>query len=207
MPDLPLFSSRQTKARLFVRLALLGLLLLAALPLHAHHLPPGMEDLDEFEDGAAFLAGVRHPLLGLDHWLFAVSAGALAFAVFQGAAAVRTLMLLLVGVAAGGMLGANEVSVPGVQFGFAAALVSPLLLWSLASRFKLSVALTFFGMALPALWQGNAHGLAWPMEAGVGFYLAGMAAMTAALALSGGVAVWAARSAVTARRSSVSISL
>ena len=48
---------------------------LLAVPVFAHHLPPGMEEVDEFSDSASFLMGINHPLSGLDHLLAALLTG------------------------------------------------------------------------------------------------------------------------------------
>ncbi len=40
----------------------------------AHHLPPGMEDVDEFA-GEPLRAALTHPFSGADHWLAALAVG------------------------------------------------------------------------------------------------------------------------------------
>lgn len=41
---------------------------------HAHHLPPGLEEVDEFASGHV-VSSVLHPFSGLDHLLIALGAG------------------------------------------------------------------------------------------------------------------------------------
>ncbi len=57
--------------------AWLLLSLILTVPLHAHHLPPGLEEVDEFDNAAAFQGGMVHAFSGSDHWLLAVLGGAL----------------------------------------------------------------------------------------------------------------------------------
>lgn len=178
---------------------------LTALPAHAHHLPPGMEDVDEFETGAAFLAGLRHPLLGMDHWLFAIAVGALAMLVVKGRGGLAMMGTLLMGMIVGAFVGLNQMALPGSGGAMVLALAMPIMLWAAGDKLT-----GFFKAALiggVALWQGNEHGLAWPLNAGAGFYMMGMLAMTCMLALVGGVAVKTACLGLTVRRSSSSLSL
>lgn len=187
------------------RLALLALPVLTALPAYAHHLPPGMEDVDEFETGAAFLAGLRHPLLGMDHWLFAMAIGALAMLALRGRGGRMLLSSLLTGTAVGAFAGLNQMALPGSDAALMAALALPVLLWAAGDRLPAFVKASL--VAVVAIWQGNAHGLAWPLEAGAGFYLMGMLAMTGMLAFTGGAAVQMARLSLTVRRSTSSLPL
>lgn len=191
MPDQSYLSLSRVSTRLLSCLATVSLFLVTALPLHAHHLPPGMEDVDEFEDGAAFMAGLRHPLLGFDHWMLAAVVGVLVVAGVRRSSK-GLLLPLLGGVAIGAMLGVNAVVLPGVSMSFVFALVVPLVL--LTQRGKLPKSVQSGLIAFAALWQGNIHGLAWPLEAATGSYILGLMAMTAVLAFCGGIVAKAAQS-------------
>src|SRR6188474_2294555 len=50
-----------------------------SVPAGAHHLPPGFEDVDEFNE-VRMVSNLLHPFTGLDHLLLALSIGWLAFA-------------------------------------------------------------------------------------------------------------------------------
>ncbi|TDU67328.1 urease accessory protein [Prosthecobacter fusiformis] len=195
-----MFSPRTTKLRLSACLAALSVLLLTVLPLHAHHLPPSMEDVDEFEDGAAFMAGLRHPLLGMDHWMFAVAIGALAVAAARGQSSRGWMGALVGGVAMGGALGAGQVILPTVESSLLAVMALPVLL--LVTREKMPALMQMGLVAMAAVWQGNVHGLAWPMESVAGAYVAGIAVTTLLLALSGAAVVKVAKSGLAMHRSS-----
>lgn len=205
MPDTSLSLIAKTSRRLLACGTAALLLLLTALPLHAHHLPPGMEDVDEFEDGAAFMAGLRHPLLGFDHCLFALAIGAMAVAVMRKRNSKNLVAALVLGSGAGAMLGVNEIMLPGAQFSMAAALAVPVLVFALKER------LTGWGRAglvvAAALWQGNEHGLAWPLDNASGFYMTGMMVTTALLAFSGYAMAWAARTIRFERRTEPEIAV
>ncbi len=163
-------------------LAVLAFLLLASAPLHAHHLPPGMEDVDEFDVGAAFLAGARHPLLGMEHWFFAITAGALLAAASRKRAG-RLASVLLAGLAVGGWAGLQDVVFPGASAAAWLAFAGPLLWLAAGHRYYHVCLLAWLGLA--ALLQGNGHGLAWPLEAAGLPYMAGVLLTTAILAFAG----------------------
>lgn len=204
MTGFPKFALNPLTRRFLTSLAVVGLLFLTAVPLQAHHLPPGMEDVDEFEDGAAFMAGLQHPLLGLDHWMFAVAIGALAGVFARAGSSGGWQVSLLLGVLMGAMLGLKGMVLPGLHFSSVLALLVPLMVVMLRQHLP-GLALSSL-VALAAFWQGNQHGVAWPLEATSGFYLAGMMVMTALLSQSGGAMVWAARHVLAMRRSSTSVS-
>lgn len=198
MSDTSLSLISQASRRILACGAAALMLLLTAAPLHAHHLPPGMEDVDEFEDGAAFMAGLRHPLLGLDHCLFALAIGAMAVAVMRKRNSKNLVAALVLGSGAGAMFGVNEIMLPGAQFSVAAALLVPVLVFALKDR------LSGWGRAglvvAAALWQGNAHGLAWPLDHASGFYMTGMMVTMTLLACGGYAMAWAARTVRFERR-------
>ncbi|MBB5038954.1 HupE/UreJ family protein [Prosthecobacter dejongeii] len=182
MPNQPLsfHLSLLRRFSLFARWSVL--LLLTVAPLQAHHLPPGMEDVDEFEDGMAFLAGVRHPLLGLEHGLFALTVGVLVATGgrFRSQALALTFLASLL---VGGWAGAQGLVLSGVSLGSALAFASPLLLF--AKRYRLHPGYPLAVIACVSLLQGNAHALAWPLETGFTAYLAGLLLTSSVLAFTG----------------------
>lgn len=179
MPHSTKLRSRLNLTRLFASLLLF---LITAAPLHAHHLPPGMEDVDEFDEGAAFMAGLRHPLLGMDHWLFAIIIGAVAAAGMTRFARLSPAASLLAGVIGGAALGLKGLVFPGALIVGMAALT--VLLVMPGSRVHWMV-LRLLLIGLAAFWQGNQHGIAWPLESGGVAYIAGLMVATTALAFIG----------------------
>lgn len=179
MPHSTKLRSRRILSRL---LACLALFLLTAVPLHAHHLPPGMEDVDEFDDGTAFMTGLRHPLLGMDHWMFAIIIGAVAAAGMTRFNRLATLTALLTAMVIGAVLGLNGIVLTGPFMACLAALMIVLVMPS--STLHWSV-LKLLLISLAAFWQGNQHGIAWPLEFGIEWYLVGLVVTTAALAFGG----------------------
>ncbi|WP_146848563.1 HupE/UreJ family protein [Brevifollis gellanilyticus] len=165
-------------------LACLSLLWLTSAPLLAHHLPPGMEDVDEFEDGMAFMAGIRHPLLGVDHWFFAVVVGVLAVLWKGRSNKISPLVCLLPAMLGGVISGLQGIVLPEVSWALLTAMMA-VMTWS-ASTFR-GQAMTLLGITMLALWQGNQHGIAWPLDAGSGWYVAGLMITTTVLACCGSV--------------------
>lgn len=155
-----------------------GLLCLGTTPLLAHHLPPGMEDVDEFEDDAAFMAGTRHVLLGSDHWLAALAVGAVAALGATRTAKVTPAACFLIGIAGGAALGLRGV-ILNASFALLVTGLLAALNWPNA-RSRLS-ALKLAAVTMLALWQGNEHGVAWPLDTDTGWYVTGMLCMTVAL--------------------------
>ena len=171
--------SCQTLSRLFASLLLF---LITAVPLHAHHLPPGMEDVDEFEEGAAFMAGLRHPLLGTDHWLFAIAVGVAATVGVSRFARVCPVASLLAGVIGGATLGLSDVIFPSALMAGMAVLMAVIVM--LTSRMHWFV-LKLILIGLVAFWQGNQHGIAWPLESGGVEFVVGLLVTTITLAFGG----------------------
>ncbi len=152
-------------------LLLLGFLLVVAWPAEAHHLPPELEEIDEFAD-EAFKAGLRHPGQGIDHWLLAAVAGVLA----AGAAGWRgmglTAAVLLGGLMAGAGLQAAAFTLPGaVQGDWIVSIIAGALLFA-GGRLPLVWRLVL--LALAAFWQGQGHAAAWPWESVLRPYMTGV---------------------------------
>lgn len=200
MSEMSLSIISKTKSRTAGMLSAVVVNALSAWPLHAHHLPPGMEDVDEFDDGAAFMTGIRHVLSGVDHWMFALIIGAIAITVMRKRDAKALLAALIVGAALGAAIGVNQIVISGVQLGMLAALVAPAVI--LMAKDHLSGRGKALVVMIAALWQGNQHGLAWPLESASGYYTVGMLFALTAFAVCGYVLAWASRKMIDLRRAS-----
>ena len=128
------------------------------------------------------IAGISHPIGGLDHLLAMLAVGLWA-AQQQGAARwalpctfVGTLLL-------GGLLGFEGLQLPALEGGIAASGLALGLAVALAVRPPLSLAVV--ATALFALFHGVAHGLELPDMTSPWAYAAGFVAATAALHAAG----------------------
>lgn len=147
----------------------------------AHHLPPGFEDVDEFNQ-ARMVSDLLHPFTGLDHLLLALSIGWLAFT----AGARRG------GVLAASFLGSLSLGMVEGRFGFGlpmpeqgvalSVVVAGLVLAYAARRLPYSALLL---AVLAGLWHGNAHGAEMPGSASFIEFGATLLAGTATLMLVG----------------------
>ena len=148
----------------------------AILPAGAHHLPPGMEDVDEFARNASFLIGFNHPLTGLDHLAAALLTGWLA-ARLTGLARVAYIPGSVLALTGGALMAVCGLKLPAVEAMLAAAIVLSavvLTFQSMRPRRIGAAALVLFQM-----WQGNAHALEAPSRAVPGLYFSGVCAATA----------------------------
>jgi urease accessory protein len=129
-------------------------------------------------DTSGLMAGVAHPIAGLDHLLAMLAVGL--WAAQQGGAArwalpgafVATMLL-------GGLLGFSGLHIPLMETGIAGSVLAFGLLVAVAARLPLAVSLGL--TALFALTHGVAHGLELPELASPWGYAAGFVAATAAL--------------------------
>lgn len=129
-------------------------------------------------DHSGLMAGLAHPVFGLDHLLAMLAVGL--WAAQQSGAARWALPLTFVGsMLIGGLLGFNGLQIPLMETGIAASVLAFGLLVAVAIRLPMviSIALT----ALFALTHGVAHGLELPALASPWGYAAGFIAATAAL--------------------------
>jgi urease accessory protein len=154
---------------------LVGLLLLA---------PPGLAFAHE---GASlpygsFIAGLSHPVLGLDHFLAMVSVGVVSAQI--GGRAIWTVPGTFVSVMAlGGLMGILGWSVGPTEIGIA---VSVLILGLIiAAERRLPVLVAMAAVAVFAVFHGHAHGVEMPKVAAPVRYAAGFMVGTAALHVLG----------------------
>lgn len=146
-------------------------------------------------DAHGFVAGLLHPVGGLDHVLAMVAVGLLA-ARLGGRAlwAVPTAFVALM--AAGGALGMNGVGLPYVETGIALSVVvfGGVLAAGVTPPVGLAVGLVGFF----AIFHGHAHGAEMPGDASGLAYATGFMVATAMLhAVGAGLGVGAARLAST----------
>jgi urease accessory protein len=128
------------------------------------------------------IAGIRHPLGGLDHLLAMLAVGL--WAAQQQGAARWALPCTFVGILLiGGLLGFEGLNLPVLESGIAASVLALGLAVALAVRPPLNLAIG--ATALFALFHGVAHGLELPDMASPWAYAAGFVAATAALHVAG----------------------
>ena len=124
------------------------------------------------------IAGISHPLGGLDHLLAMLAVGL--WAAQQQGAARWVLPCTFVGtLLMGGLLGFEGLNLPALESGIAASVLALGLAVALAVRPPLGLAVG--ATALFALFHGVAHGLELPAMASPWSYAAGFVAATAAL--------------------------
>jgi urease accessory protein len=145
-------------------------------------LSPALAFAHAGHDHAGLLAGLAHPVFGLDHLLAMLAVGL--WAAQQSGAARWALPLTFVGtMLIGGLLGFNGLQIPLMETGIAASVLAFGLLVAVATRLPMIVALVL--TALFALTHGVAHGLELPEPASPWGYAAGLVLATAALHASG----------------------
>lgn len=128
--------------------------------------------------GGSFLAGLLHPVLGLDHVLAMVAVGL--WGAFLGRPAIWLLPVVFPLVMAfGGALGIVGVPLPGVEVGIALSAVALGLAIAFALRPPLAVAGVLVGAF--AVFHGHAHGTELPEAAAPIAYAAGFLFATGVL--------------------------
>ncbi len=129
-------------------------------------------------DHTGLLAGLSHPLLGLDHLLAMFAVGL--WAAQQSGVARWTLPLTFVAsMFAGGMLGLSAAGMPWLEGTIAASVLAFGLLVAVAARLPMAASLGL--TALFALSHGIAHGLELPAQASPWAYASGFLIATAGL--------------------------
>lgn len=163
-------TANYTARQLLVTL-LLGLLPGLALAHEGASLPYG-----------SFLAGLTHPVLGLDHFLAMVSVGIVSAQI--GGRAIWTVPSTFVGVMAfGGLLGWLDIGLTAIEAGIAISVLALGLAIAADKRLPLSVAMTAVGFF--AIFHGYAHGAEMPTVANGVTYALGFMTGTAVLHVAG----------------------
>ncbi len=129
-------------------------------------------------DQSGLLAGMAHPLGGLDHLLAMLAVGLWA-AQQKGSARWALPLTFVISMLFGGLAGFDGLQVPGLEGGIAASVLAFGLLVAVAARLPMALALTLTGLF--ALSHGVAHGLELPQMAEPVSYALGFLAATAAL--------------------------
>ena len=128
------------------------------------------------------LAGIGHPIGGLDHLLAMLAVGL--WAAQQQGAARWALPCTFVGtMLLGGVLGFEGLNLPALESGIAASVLALGLAVALAVRPPLGLAM--FATAMFALFHGVAHGLELPEMSSPWTYAAGFVMATAVLHAAG----------------------
>jgi urease accessory protein len=145
-------------------------------------LAPGLAFAHPGHEFTGLLAGLTHPLLGLDH-LLAMFAVGLWAAQQSGAARWALPGAFVASMLLGGLLGFAGVQMPILEGAIAASVLAFGLLVAVAIRLPMAAALGL--TALFALTHGVAHGLELPALANPWGYALGFVSATAALHASG----------------------
>ena len=129
-------------------------------------------------DHSGLLAGLAHPIGGLDHLLAMLAVGLWA-AQQKGTARWALPLTFVISMLFGGLLGFDDLQIPGLESGIAASVLAFGLLVAVAARLPMAVALSL--TSLFSLSHGVAHGLELPEMAEPIGYALGFLAATAAL--------------------------
>lgn len=141
-------------------------------------LSPALAFAHDGHTHSGLLAGLAHPLQGLDHLLALLAIGLWA-AQQSGAARWAVPLTFVACMALGGLLGFAGMQLPHIETGIAASVLALGLLVTFAARLPLAVAMAL--TAIFALSHGVAHGLELPLAASPWAYAFGFALATAAL--------------------------
>ncbi|CAN7704622.1 HupE/UreJ family protein [Aquipseudomonas alcaligenes] len=145
-------------------------------------LTPALAFAHPGHESSGLMAGVAHPITGLDHLLAMLAVGL--WAAQQQGAARWALPVTFVGtMLLGGLLGFEGLQLPFMETGIAASVLALGLLVAVAVRPPMFVAVGL--TALFALAHGVAHGLELPDLSSPWGYAAGFVAATAALHAAG----------------------
>lgn len=130
----------------------------------------------------SFIAGLAHPVLGVDHFLAMVSVGILSAQI--GGRAIWTVPATFVTVMAlGGLLGWIGVGLTSIELGIAFSVL--ILGLAIAADRKLPVRLAMVAVGVFAIFHGYAHGAEMPTVANAVRYALGFLTGTALLHIAG----------------------
>jgi urease accessory protein len=130
----------------------------------------------------SFVAGLAHPVLGVDHFLAMVSVGIVSAQI--GGRAIWTVPGTFVTVMAlGGVLGWLDVGLTSIEFGIAFSVLA--LGIAIAADRKMPILAAMGAVAIFATFHGYAHGAEMPTVADPAKYAAGFMTGTALLHIAG----------------------
>lgn len=158
-------------------LLVVAILSLATSPAMAH---PGHAGHSTPEGG--LVAGLMHPLLGIDHLLAMVTVGLLS-AQLSGRAIWAVPGSFLVCMVIGGVAGISGFRLPAVEYAIAATIV--LLGLAVAFNAKLAIAIPVVMVGVFGFIHGQAHGMEMPRVTSPMLYAAGFLATTLVLHIAG----------------------
>ncbi len=134
-------------------------------------------------DGSGFLAGLTHPIFGLDHLLAMVSVGILS-AQLGGKSIWRIPALFVAAMIGGGVIGAYQIALPYIEIGIAlSVLLLGVAIYRSNHKTRPVYIMTF--VAFFGVFHGHAHGMEMPNSASPVFYTFGFICSTATLHLIG----------------------
>ena len=151
----------------------LSLAFLVAAPALAH---------DELEEGAGFVIGLLHPVLGFDHLLAMLSVGILS-AQMGGRAIWYVPATFVAAMILGGYLGMSNAAVPLVEVGIALSVLA--LGAAVAADRNLPNGVAEVSVAIFGIFHGHAHGTEMPLIADPWLYGLGFVIGTATIHLTG----------------------
>ncbi|MGX9144889.1 HupE/UreJ family protein [Mesorhizobium sp. 128a] len=131
-----------------------------------------------------FLAGIEHPLFGIDHLLAMVAVGMIA-ARTGGRAVLLVPLFFVSAMIVGALFGVAGIGLPSLETGIALSLVVFGAMVGLAKPLPIAVAMSL--TASFGLFHGNAHGLEIPESASGLAYAVGFVLATSVLHAVGGL--------------------
>jgi urease accessory protein len=138
----------------------------------------GLAHVGQGDMGGGFVAGVLHPITGLDHVIAMVAVGM--WGAQLGAPAIWILPVTFpVVMAFGGVLGALGVPIPGVEIGIAMSAIALGAMVAFAARPPLWIAAILVGVF--AIFHGHAHGAELPENANAIAFSMGFVVATGSL--------------------------
>ncbi len=141
-----------------------------------------MAQAHEASHAGGFMAGITHPVLGLDHLLAMLSVGILSAQ--MGGRAIWSVPFAFVGVMLiGGLMGMNHVPFFTVELGIAVSVLA--LGIALAAEKKLPTTLAMIAVGFFALFHGHAHGTEMPEISTPLLYALGFVTGTALIHIAG----------------------
>ena len=142
---------------------------------------PGLGYAHEAGHGGGFMAGLSHPVFGLDHFLAMISVGILGVQM-GGRARWIAPSVFLCAMLGGGILGMREVRLPCVELGIA----SSVLALGVAVAVNKKPFLILAGLVgFFAIFHGHAHGAEMPDLAKPALYACGFLSGAAGIHLAG----------------------
>ncbi len=175
-----IFMGNRRFTTFFLRAAVLPLW--AAGQAMAHHLPPGMEEADEFAD-EPFATALSHPFTGVDHWLAALAVGLIVWS-WGRKTGLQSGLLFVLAMAGGISAGRSGLRLPLMETGLAVSVILGGCVVAGPRWFSRNAVLAL--AALTGAWHGMAHGVEIPAAAQGGLYGLGLVISSAGIALMGG---------------------